>query len=174
MHQAPDLFRLCKDLPPGLLSSPVSISFRPHLKAHRGKLLSGLRQKGTPVHAASFIRRREIVLETQLLKRPNKLKLIFVHELFHFVWSHLGNRRRSEFTALIQAELAARARGELGESAQEAKNGDFKYYVCESFCDTAAWIYAGVTNCKEFRLARRWHAKRRSWFLSTMQAGSRF
>jgi hypothetical protein len=134
------------------------------LKAHRGRLLSGLDQPGKPVHAASFIRRREIVLETELLARPRKLKLILIHEIFHFVWARLGNHRRAGFTALIQAERDARARGELGESAQAAKHGDLKNYICESFCDTAAWLYSGVKNCPDFTLSARWRKKRQLWF----------
>lgn len=138
------------------------------MKAHRGRLLSGPNQPGRPVHAASFIRRREIVLETQLLRHPKKLTLILIHEIFHFVWFRLGNQRRAAFTSLIQQELAARARGELGESAQAAKPGDFKNYVCESFCDTAAWLYSGFRNYPDFTLGARWREKRRLWFESNV------
>ncbi len=159
-----DLSRLCKSLPEHLLSNRIRVSFRPHLKAHRGKLSSGLGQRGRPVHAASFIRRREIVLETQLKGRPQKLRLIFIHELFHFVWAHLGNNRRAEFSALIAAELAAHARGELGESAAEAKSGPLKNYICESFCDSAACFYSGLKAHSEFTLAKRWKSKRQAWF----------
>jgi hypothetical protein len=134
------------------------------LKAHRGRLLSGLHQPGKPVHAASFIRRREIVLESQLQSHPRKLKLILIHEIFHFVWARLGNPRRAAFAALIHAELAASARGELGESAQAAKHGEVKNYICESFCDTAAWLYSGVKTSPEFTLAARWRGKRKAWF----------
>jgi hypothetical protein len=140
------------------------------LKAHRGQLLSGLRQPGQPVHAASFIRRREIVLESQLLARPRKLKLILIHEIFHFVWVRLGNRRRASFAALIQAELACGARGELGESAMAAKPGALKNYVCESFCDTAAWLYSGLKTSPEFTLAARWQRRRRNWFEQNISA----
>jgi hypothetical protein len=161
-----DLSLLCRRLLPERLSKSIRISVRPDLKAHRGKLLSGRDQPGTPVHAASFIKRREIVLETRLLKRPAKLKLILVHEAFHFVWARLGNQRRSSFAGLIAAELAGRARGELGESAESAKAGDLKNYVCESFCDTAAWMYSGVRSSSEFTLAKRWQVKRRRWFQS--------
>jgi len=134
------------------------------LKAHRGQLLSGRDQPGKPVHAASFIRRREIVLETQLFARPRKLKLILIHEIFHFVWVRIGNSRRSDFSALIHAEITAKARGELGESAAAAKPGELRNYVCESFCDTAAWVYSGVKNSPEFTLAPRWRRKRKAWF----------
>jgi hypothetical protein len=161
-----DLFLLCREFLPEPLSSSIRISVRPDLKSHRGKLLSGRDQPGTPVHAASFIKRREIVLETQLLKRSAKLKLILIHEAFHFIWARLGNQRRSSFANLIAAELAAHARGELGESAESAKAGDFKNYICESFCDTAAWMYSGVKRSSEFTLAQRWQMKRRKWFQS--------
>ncbi len=101
-----------------------------------------------------------------MLARPKKLKLILTHEIFHFVWAHLGNRRRAEYSALIANELVARARGELGESAAEAKHGDLKNYICESFCDTGAWLYSGVKTSPEFTLARRWQNKRKMWFLA--------
>jgi len=140
------------------------------LKAHCGQLLSGQDQPGKPVHAASFIRRREIILESQLLARPRKLKLILIHEIFHFVWVRLGNRRRADFAALIQTELVCGARGALGESAQEAKPGEPKNYICESFCDTAAWLYSGVKTSPEFTLALRWRKKRQTWFEQNVSA----
>ncbi len=158
------LSRHCKGLPPGLLSNSIRVSVRPHLKAHRGRLLSGIHQPGKPVYAASFIRRRQIVLETQLFARPRKLKLILIHEIFHFVWARLGNNRRRDFSSLIAAELAAGARGELGESSLTAKHGELKNYICESFCDTAAWLYSGIKTSAEFTLASRWQTKRRKWF----------
>jgi len=142
------------------------------LKAHRGRLLSGLDEPGKPVHAASFIRRRHIVLESQLLARPRKVKLILIHEIFHFVWVRLGNNRRAGFAALIQTELAHGARGELGESAEAAKQGDLKNYICESFCDTAAWLYSGVKSSPEFTLAARWRQKRKSWFDLNVSSGN--
>ena len=105
---------------PALTGSPLYIRCLPQLTAHRGKLLSGDAQSGTPVHAASFIRRREIVLETELLKKPD-LPLILVHEIFHFVWARLGNRKRAEYSALLAEERQRNARGELGESAEVRK-----------------------------------------------------
>jgi len=80
------------------------------------------------------------------------------------VWVRLGNPRRASFAALIQAELAGGARGELGESAESAKQGELKNYICESFCDTAAWLYSGVKTSPEFTLAARWRQKRKTWF----------
>ena len=37
-------------------------------------------------------------------------------------------------------------------------------YACESFCDTAAWLYAGAGEHAEFTLAARWSEARRAWF----------
>jgi len=126
---------------------------------------------GTPVHAATFIRRREIILETQLTRKPSLLRLITVHEIFHFVWARLGNPARRSYTALLKAEAAARARGELGESSSVKKTpACTPDYVCESFCDTAAWLYAGVHHSPDFTLAARWRNFRRSWFEDTFGA----
>jgi hypothetical protein len=107
-----------------------------------------------------------------LRKEPQELARIFVHELFHFVWVRLGNGRRTSYGRLLQGELAARARGELGWSAQERKsaadgieNGRaWRAYVCESFCDTAAFLYAGCERHEEFTLRPRWSRRRALWF----------
>lgn len=145
--------------------------FRPALTASGGKLLSGS-TRGRPVHAGSFIRRREIVLESELRENPREMARIFVHELFHFAWVRLGNPRRRSYEHLLRAELAARARGELGWSAQERKSGlpgvgkgsAWREYVCESFCDTAAFLYSGCGRHEEFTLRPTWWRKRKLWF----------
>ncbi len=108
------------------------------------------------------------------------LRLIVVHEIFHFVWTRLSNRLRKEFTDLLLIEVARGARGELGESAGvkksllEAPNERscnsrvWRDYVCESFCDTAAWLYAGVQRDESFTLANRWRRRRARWFQMTI------
>jgi hypothetical protein len=160
---------------PALTGSPLYVRCLPQLIAHRGKLLSGPGQRGTPVHAASFIRRREIVLETELLKTPD-LPLILVHEIFHFVWVHLGNGRRAEYSALIAEEWQSKARGELGESAEVRKQlaPASRDYICESFCDTAAWIYTSALARRHITLARRWRDRRRAWFQSAFAQPARY
>jgi hypothetical protein len=150
----------------------VSVSVLPDLTAYRGKLLSQVEGRGTAVHAASFIRERRIVLETSLFNNEPLLRLILVHELFHFRWPRLGNHARACYTALLEEERAASARGELGESAEVRKRlaqsdrRRWKDYVCESFCDTAAWLYSGVEAHPSFRLAAHWRNRRADWFHS--------
>lgn len=163
---------------PVTLGSDLSVSVNPQLTAYRGKLLSGFPDLGIAIHAAAFIRQRRIVLESALLRRPDMLRLILIHEVFHFVWVRLDNASRREFAALLRKEIRARARGELGESAAVRKatlrlRGDlhprskgWSDYVCESFCDTAAWFYSGNPSTLEFKLARKWANLRREWFLS--------
>lgn len=153
---------------PVLTGSPLFVRALPQLTAHRGKLLSANLDCGTPVHAASFIRRREIVLESELLIKA-ELPLILVHEIFHFVWVRLGNGRRAGYAALLQEERRAKARGELGESALVKKEtaADSRDYICESFCDTAAWIYARGGKSLRVTLARRWRTRREAWFEAT-------
>lgn len=135
------------------------------------------------MHAAAFIRNREVVLESDLLVEPRMLRLIFVHEMFHFVWARLGNGARREFADLLAAEFAARARGELGESASVAKDaltpGDrqrssraWRNYACESFCDTAARLYSGVRR-HSFTLKRQWVSRRERWFRAAFESGCR-
>ena len=110
------------------------------------------------------------MLETGLLGKPQKLRLIVVHEIFHFVWARLGNAIRQSFASLLEQERQNRVRGELGESAAlKKKIGSWKDYVCESFCDTAAWMYAGVNSNAEFTLAAKWRNQRQAWFESNFK-----
>lgn len=149
---------------PELKGAAIEISMRPKLTTHDGKLLSGS-LSGKAVHAACFVRKREIVLETALGRNAAMLRLIVIHEIFHFVWARLGNALRQSFAAVLRTEAERGARGELGESAAIHKDkARSKEYLCESFCDTAAWMYAGVEEHAEFTLARRWRNKRRAWF----------
>src|SRR5258708_30691992 len=100
---------------------------------------------------------------------------IWVHVLLRFVWLRLGNARRRSYERLVAGELRGRVHGELGWSAEWRKAklapGDrtgrtrrWREYCCESFCDTAAWLYAGVARHEEFTLAARLRAARRKWF----------
>ena len=154
---------------------PVQVAFLPELSAYRGKLLSRA-DRGTPVYAATYIRRRRIVLETSLLADPAALRFIFIHELFHFVWVRLGNRTRDEYSELLRREMARNARGELGESSlvKKAELGRhlecspssalWRDYICESFCDSAASVLTGAPVHAGLKLATRWTAIRRDWF----------
>ena len=154
---------------PFLEGAFISVTLQPDLTAHRGQLLSG-QTCGIAVHAATFIRQRRIVLETALLPRPLLLRLILQHEVFHFVWVRLNNTLRRDFAALLETECRSRARGELGESAFvhkcDATATQWRNYVCESFCDTAACCYAGVPPSLDYGLARRWRTRRRNWIES--------
>jgi hypothetical protein len=132
------------------------------------------------VHAASFIRRRRIVLEARLLRYPRLFRLILVHEIFHFVWARLSNAKRTEFSRLLECEFAAGVEGELGESAQVKKAGSpirethaWRDYVCESFCDSAAFTYSGLNRNAAFTLASRWRNRRKRWFEATFAPGCR-
>jgi hypothetical protein len=134
------------------------------------------------VYAGSFIRKREIVLDRELTGRPQELARILVHEMFHFAWVRLGNPARRSYEALLRVEWKQRARGELGWSAESRKrvlqNGGagtggrrrldssprWRDYLCESFCDTAAWIYSGVRRHPEYTLAARHRKRRAEWF----------
>ncbi len=126
----------------------------------------------------SFIPQRYVILNDSLLRRPGELGRILYHELCHFMWPRLGNRRRALFEAVLSGELRNGVRGELGNSAEVAKrwvrsgggrrarrykaagasqtpaaarlvagrtnpahlNPGWRHYLCESFCDTGAWV----------------------------------
>lgn len=160
----------------------IRIRFLPGLSAGARKLYSN-RPFGQPVYAATFIRKRRIVLDQELEHQPRELKRILVHELFHFAWVRLGNPARDSYQSLLLREWNQRARGELGWSAQMRKSrlprhprsvrrkaGQWREYACESFCDTAAWLYAGLRRHPEFTLAARHRNRRTEWFRATFGA----
>ena len=146
-------------LPP-LIGAPIRIE-----KA------SGLRDRRGSVHAGSFLRERRIAFDCSRAEFPR----IFVHEVFHFVWLRAGNPLRGSWGALLESELAVHARGELGWSAEWRKERlratdisrrtrRWREYCCESFCDTAAWLYSGTRRHTEFTLKSRFREGRRAWF----------
>ena len=98
----------------------IHVSFRPNLTAHRGKLLSKS-PKGHAVYAGSFLRKRKIVLDEQMLRTPRVLERIFVHEVFHFVWSKLRNDLRCSYEDMVLEEFENNTLGELGWSAESMK-----------------------------------------------------
>jgi hypothetical protein len=131
----------------------------------------GLRDRRGPVHAGSFLRERRIAFNCTRAEFPR----ILVHELFHFVWVRAGNPLRLSFEALLRCELAERAGGELGWSAEwrklalapddiASRSRRWREYCCESFCDTGAWLYSGVAGHAEFTLRPRFYKRRRAWF----------
>jgi hypothetical protein len=160
---------------PKVRGLPIRISFLPSLKAHRGKLLSGKTERGMEVHAGSFLRQRRIVLDAELKKRPRTLARILTHELFHFAWLRIGNTTRRSFENLLMDEIRSHVDGELGWSAKRLKTAlgrndrlrrtrRWREYVCESFCDSAAWLVAGGGRHEEFTLPSAARRTRRTWF----------
>jgi hypothetical protein len=158
---------------PELRGSRIHVSFRPNLTAYRGELLSKS-HKGDAVYAGSFLRKRRIVLEEQMLRTPRVLERIFVHEVFHFVWSKLGNTLRQSYEQLLLSELRRRAKGELGWSAERIKlqltpddlrlkTRRWKDYMCESFCDSAGWFFGSSRRYSEMTLDSRFRDVRRRW-----------
>jgi hypothetical protein len=134
----------------------------------------GLRDTaGHPAHAATFIRRRLIILDSDLKRSPSEHSRILCHELFHFAWVRLDNSRRLSWEQLLRAELRVRATGEAGWSA-EWRKGElcatdlthrtrrWREYCCESFCDTAAWLRTSQRS--ELTLARPQCDGRKRWF----------
>lgn len=156
-----------------LAGEPIQVSVLPSLTAWRGKLLSQS-DKGIAVHAGSFLHKRKIILETELLRTPHRLARIFVHEVFHFVWWKLGPDRRAEYASLIAREIRTGVEGELGWSAEcrkkqltsqdvRLRSARWKLYVCESFCDTAAWMFGGRRRYAEATLPFEQREQRKRW-----------
>ena len=114
---------------------------------------------GQFTHAVSFLPQRYIVLSAGLFRRRVELGRILYHELCHFVWPRLGNPKRRRFRTVLRRELRERVRGELGYSAElrkrdliakagspatpHARRRAKAEYVCESFCDTGAFVLLG-------------------------------
>ncbi len=133
---------------------------------------------GAAAHAATFLRERRMVMEEALMADADDFARVFVHELFHFVWLRLGNAKRRAYERVVARELRGGVRGELGWSAEWRKREltgrdrmertrRWREYCCESFCDTAAWQYAGVRRHKEFTLVAAARAVRGEWFEDT-------
>jgi hypothetical protein len=181
--QAPRLLRLSgsgvagrlRSLPP-LLGLPICVDWAPALRTVRGRLRTG-GERGKEVHAASFIRERRIVFDEALRQDAGEMSRILVHELFHFAWVRQSNDSRRSWRQLLRYEFSRGARGELGWSSESGKSAIrssasvasdrvWSEYSCESFCDTAAWIYTSCGEHDEFTLARRFREIRRAWFRS--------
>ena len=154
---------------PELSGRPITLNFLPAPHSHRGKLVSR-GGRGQEIHGASFIRERRIVLDTALRRRRRELERILVHELFHFAWVRLGNPRRRSWEGLVRDEVRRGVKGELGWSAESRKEAlgrparRWREYICESFCDTAAWIFAVRGRHEELTLQAAARAARRRWF----------
>ena len=160
---------------PDFRGAPIEVRYRAELTD----------TAGNPAHAATYITRRLIVLDEELLDSDtagNKFEhdRILLHELFHFVWVRLGNPRRLAWEELLRQEWTARARGEAGWSAEWRKRlltardlagrtRRWREYCCESFCDTAAWIYVGDN--AEMTLAPGRGRRRREWFSRELATG---
>ena len=135
----------------------------------------GLRDRHGEVHAGTFLRERRIAFNCTAAEFPR----IFVHELFHFVWLRIGNRVRLSYESLLRREPG---HGELGWSAEwrkerlsavdiQSRTRRWREYCCESFCDTAAWLYSGAGRHPEFTLPQRFRQSRRVWFRKTIEPG---
>ena len=141
----------------------------------RVEVVRELRDRRGPVHAGSFLRERRIVLDCARAELPR----ILVHEVAHFIWLRLGNAVRRSYEDVVRAEIAGAARGELGWSAEwrkaaldardiAARTRRWREYCCESFCDTAAWLYGGIELHEEFTLGAHWCRGRRTWFAEVL------
>lgn len=133
---------------------------------------------GHPAHAASWIRRRIIVLDKELKDAGPENARVMVHELFHFVWVRLGNPKRKAWEELLRSEWKARARGATGWSSEwrkrelrpddlEKRTPYWREYCCEAFCDTAVVIFSGPDD--ENNLGLRWQRGRRRWFAGNIE-----
>jgi hypothetical protein len=152
---------------PALSGSPIRVEIRPSLGPHL---------------AATSIPRRAILLDREVLARPGDFERILIHEVFHFAWVRLGNPARWDWERVLKKELARNVSGELGWSAEWRKEklrafvirkrtAAWRRYVCESFCDSAAWMFAELAQHDEFTLPARFRRRRAQWFERNVGAG---
>lgn len=131
-----------------------------------------LRDTLGPHLAATYIPQRLVLLDREVLAIPGEFERILIHELFHFAWVRLSNASRREWETLLAAE---RSPGELGWSAEwrkgkltpsdrRGRSPKWRRYACESFCDSAAWLYSGLTRHEEFTLPAGLRRVRKTWF----------
>ncbi|MCL4401172.1 MAG: hypothetical protein M1436_00710 [Acidobacteria bacterium] len=150
---------------PELEGRPVEIRFAKAPRDRRG-----------PVHGGAFLRERRITFAAELRHNAREFARIFVHELFHFAWVRLGNPARRSWERVLAREFASGAAGELGWSAEWRKaevtardrvlrTRRWREYCCESFCDSAAWLFAGLRSHPEWTLEAVFRARRSRWFV---------
>lgn len=132
--------------------------------------------------AGASIPRRLILLDPAVFARRGEFERILIHELFHFAWVRLSNRQRVAWEQVLARELRGRVQGELGWSAEWRKQvlthndphlrtPKWRRYACESFCDSAAWMFAGLRAHDEFTLAAAARRLRRRWFAEQFSNG---
>jgi hypothetical protein len=145
---------------PELVGRPIRVEVRPSLGSHI---------------AATSIPGRLILVDAAVLARRGEFERILIHELFHFAWVRLSNQKRRAWEQVLEREWRAQVAGELGWSAEWRKDAltradarrrtpRWRRYACESFCDTAAWLFAGLRTHDEFTLAAGFRRLRRQWF----------
>lgn len=138
-----------------------------------------LRESLGPHHAATSIPRRLILLDRGVLATPGDFERILIHEIFHFAWVRLSNRSRLDWQTLLASE---REHGELGWSAEWRKlklkpsdprerSAKWKRYARESFCDSAAWLFAELKRHDEFTLPMPLRRARKAWFQKNVASG---
>ena len=132
-----------------------------------------MRRSLGPHLAATHLPERRIFLDRAVLNQFGDFERILVHEIFHFVWVRLGNAKRRSWEVLLTEECRSKTTGELGYSAEwrkskltlidiRSRTPAWRRYTCESFCDTAAWLYSALASHEEFTLGRPARTRRKS------------
>lgn len=131
-----------------------------------------LRKTLGPHLAATSLPKRLILLDREVLEKQGDFERILIHEIFHFAWVRLSNASRRDWEKLLASE---KVEGELGWSAEWRKmkldpsdarlrSPKWRRYARESFCDSAAFLYADLRTHDEFTLPTRARRARKAWF----------
>jgi hypothetical protein len=142
------------------VGDPIRVEIRHSLGAHL---------------AGASIPGRLILLDAAVLARRGEFERILIHEVFHFAWVRLSNQTRVAWERVLAHEIRDEVKGELGWSAEWRKESltradarlrtpKWRRYSCESFCDSAAWVFAGLRAHDEFTLGAASRGVRRRWF----------
>jgi hypothetical protein len=136
-----------------------------------------------PHLAATSIPRRLVLLDASVLHRRGEFERILIHEIFHFAWVRLPNATRQSWEQVLITELDRNVPGELGWSAEwrkcrlsrsdhQSRTRAWRRYACESFCDSAAWLFAGFRTHDDFTLPPRFRHFRRNWLEANLPVSS--
>jgi hypothetical protein len=133
-----------------------------------------------PHLAATSIPKRLILLDQEVLEKQGDFERILIHEVFHFAWVRLSNASRRDWERHLASEKVS---GELGWSADWRKlklkpsdaglrSPKWRRYARESFCDSAAFLYADLKAHDEFTLPTRARRARKAWFQRNFESGA--
>ena len=142
----------------------------------RVDLVRGLRDRRGPVHAGSFpprtphrARLHARRVSADLRPRGGALHLAAPGQPGALALRRRGARRnRRAAPAGNWGGARSGGRTRCARTTSAARTRRWREYCCESFCDTAAWLYSGLERHEEFTLARTLAQRGAAWFAESL------